>query len=203
MLTYDDGPSAEVSPRVADLLGDRGALATFFVIGRNADRHPELIARLQRDGHEIGSHTRDHRNAWKTSPWAAVRDIQAGRRDIEGLGVRSRSFRPPFGKSTPATLLLTLLSQLRMAYWTVDTRDSWARRPVEEVLEMLDRQGGGVVLMHDFTAPLRGPQPQAHADYLLNLTETLIDFAKRRGFTLLRFQDLFDDPSPVRAGAAE
>jgi peptidoglycan/xylan/chitin deacetylase (PgdA/CDA1 family) len=194
VLTYDDGPSASVSPSLADLLRDRGVHATFFVIGRNAERHGETIDRLQREGHEIGSHTREHFNAWKVAPWRAVPDIRAGSESLRALGVTPSTFRPPFGKSTPATLLYALRTKLRLAFWTVDSRDSWDRRPVADVLESIERKGGGVVLMHDFDVPLRGPAPETHPEYLLNLTEALIDFAERRDFAILRFGDLFDSP---------
>ena len=193
VLTYDDGPSTSVSPRLADLLRDHDVRATFFMIGRNAEHRSQIAERLRREGHEIGSHTRDHVNAWKIAPWRAVPDIRAGDDSLRALGLSPQSFRPPFGKSTPLTLLHALRTRLRLAYWTVDSRDSWDRRPVAEVLDSLEQQGGGVVLMHDFDLPLRGPTPEAHPEYLLDMTEALIEFAARRGFTLLRFTDLFDN----------
>ncbi len=199
VLTYDDGPSAGVSPRLADLLRARGARATFFVIGRDVERHPDVLDRLKGEGHEIGNHTHDHGNAWKIAPWRAVPDIRAGSESLRAHGVTPGTFRPPFGKSTPATLFHAWRSRLRLAFWTVDTRDSWDRRPVAEVLDSLERQGGGVVLMHDFDLPRRGPTPEAHPDYLLTMTEALIEFAAKRNFAILRFGDLFDGPAPEAA----
>lgn len=193
VLTYDDGPSAGLSPRLADLLRARQVRATFFLVGRNVVQHAGLAQQLHREGHEIGNHTQEHRNAWKIAPWQGVSDLRAGENSLRALGLSSQSFRPPFGKSTPLTLLYALRRGLRLAYWTVDSRDSWARRPLADLLAELERQGGGVVLMHDFDRPLRGPAPEAHSDYLLELTEALIEFAARRGFALLRISDLFDN----------
>lgn len=198
VLSYDDGPSQSVSPALVALLAERKAPATFFLLGGNAAARPALVRKLQSDGHEIGSHTRDHSNAWKTTPWRALRDVQAGRAVLREIGVPTRLFRPPFGKTTLASLVQRLWARLRFAYWTVDSRDSWDRRPVEDILSEIAAQGGGVVLMHDFDAPQRGPTPMEHHDYVLGLTASLIEFARRNGFTLMRFGDLYDSP----AGAA-
>ena len=67
-----------------------------------------------------------------------------------------------------------------------------------DVLAEIDRKGGGVVLMHDVDRPRRGPSPEAHPAYLLELTEALIGHAATRGYSILRFGDLLDDP---KAGA--
>lgn len=190
VLTYDDGPSAAVTPVLADLLARHGARATFFVIGGFAEMHPGLVARLQAEGHEIGSHTQTHSNAWKTTPWGAMRDLVAGRQTLARLGVQTRLFRPPFGKSTLGTLMAGLGQ--RFAYWTVDPQDSWDRRSVAEILAEIDQKGGGVVLMHDFDRPRRGPAPEGHTAYMLELTEALIGHASAKGYRILRFGDLMD-----------
>jgi peptidoglycan/xylan/chitin deacetylase (PgdA/CDA1 family) len=81
-LTYDDGPSPALTPQLLDLLRDRGALATFFMLGRNAQQHPVLVDRVMREGHDIGCHSDRHLNAWKTSPWESVADIDAAGRNV-------------------------------------------------------------------------------------------------------------------------
>lgn len=191
VLSYDDGPGPELGPRLADLLRARSVRATFFVIGARAERHPDLLRHLQQDGHELGSHTRDHRNAWKSAPWTGVADLKAGYQSLRRIGLPDGPFRPPFGKSTLATLVQAWLLRLPVAYWTVDSRDSWEDpRPVAEVVDLVDRQGGGVVLMHDCDAPPRLRAPERHPAHVLALTEALIDLAARRGLRLLRFGDL-------------
>lgn len=200
VLSYDDGPSDQVTPRLADLLKRRGVRATFFVIGREAARRPATIRRLQEDGHEIGNHTQNHHNAWKTGPLLALRDIHDGRTQLEALGQDTTVFRPPFGKSTLLTLLYSLIHGTRLAFWTHDSRDSWGRLPVDDVLKQLKAAGGGVLLMHDFDLPRRGPSPDQHPDYVLHLTESVIDFAETHGFRIISFCDLFKNPklSPVK-----
>lgn len=192
VLTYDDGPSAGMTPAVANLLAQHGAKATFFVIGGFAQTYPALVARLLGDGHEIGSHTQNHSNAWKTTPWGAMRDLVMGRQTLDRLGVPTRLFRPPFGKTTLGTLMAGLGQ--RFVFWTVDPQDSWDRRPVVDILAEIDQKGGGVVLMHDFDRPRRGPTPEAHPAYLLDLTEALIGHSATNGYRILRLGDLLDTP---------
>ena len=192
VLTYDDGPSIGMTPAVVDLLAQHGAKATFFVIGKFAHIHPELVARLVAEGHEVGSHTQNHSNAWKTTPWGAMSDLLAGRQTLARLGVPTGLFRPPFGKTTLGTLIAGWGQGF--AFWTVDPQDSWDRRPVADVLAEIDQKGGGVILMHDFDRPRRGPTPEAHPAYLLELTEALIGHSVANGYRILRFGDLLNTP---------
>lgn len=186
VLTYDDGPGTVLSPRLVQLLGHHGARATFFLIGARAETHPDIVQALREADQEIGSHTQAHLNAWKTSPLAPVRDIRAGCQTLARLGAATALFRPPFGKATLGTLLFGWRKGLTSAYWTVDSRDSWANpRPVEEVLTLVERRGGGVVLMHDCDAPPRSLRSGSHPDHVLRLTEALISLAAEKRFTLL------------------
>lgn len=194
VLTYDDGPSDALTPRLADLLKRRQVRATFFVIGRNVNRHPETICRLLNEGHEVGNHSYNHLNAWKTGPFRAVQDIRNGAHRLKSSGGSSIIFRPPFGKSTLLTLLYSLLSKIRQAFWTHDSRDSWNRLSAEHILEQLRMTGGGVILMHDFDIPKRGPTPEDHPDYVLNLTEKIIDFAETNNFRIICFSELLTKP---------
>src|SRR6056297_3488304 len=200
VLTYDDGPSDHLTLPLADLLKRHGVRATFFVIGREVAQRPAIVRRLQEDGHEIGNHTQDHLNAWKAGPFQALRDLRAGERQLKQIGEDNPVFRPPFGKSTLATLLYCLIRRTRLAFWTHDSRDSWGRLPISKVLEQIGKAGGGVLLMHDFDAPRRGPSPEMHHDYLLELTDSVIDFAATHDFRIIPFRDLFENPalSPVK-----
>lgn len=198
VLTYDDGPSDTLTPRLLNLLKQRKVQATFFVIGHNVTRCPETICRMHDDGHEIGNHTYNHLNAWKAGLLRSIRDIQKGRYQLKDLGIESTIFRPPFGKSTLLTLGYNLMRNTTLAFWTHDSRDSWNRLPVYHVLEELSVAGGGVILMHDFDRPQRGPSPEVHQQYVLDLTEKIIAFAEANNFTIMPFRDLFDQPKLVK-----
>ncbi|MFK7751194.1 MAG: polysaccharide deacetylase family protein [Sedimentitalea sp.] len=201
VLTYDDGPTQGVSDEVLEVLAEQNAPATFFVIGRQAVEQPDLITRLQQGGHEVANHTHAHSNAWKVPPWTANRDIAAGQKTLAKLGVTSRVFRPPYGKTTLASLVFRVLNRLRFAYWTIDTQDSWDRRPIPDILAEIERNGGGVILMHDFGQPRRGPEPQEHLDYVLKATREIINFARKNNMELQRFSDLASGRGPGKAAA--
>ena len=94
-LTFDDGPTPGVTDKVLDLLAAYQAKATFFCIGRNAEAHPDLLARIRREGHSIGDHTYDHLNGWNSSPFSYFRNVLLSRRITKGT-----LFRPPYGRIT-------------------------------------------------------------------------------------------------------
>ncbi|RZU98362.1 polysaccharide deacetylase family protein [Spiribacter vilamensis] len=189
-LTYDDGPSADVTPQLSALLGGRDTPATFFVIGREIDKRGDVVDELRRQGHDVGNHTQSHINAWKAGPLAAARDMTGCQRKFSRADAVPGLFRPPFGKATVATVLQAIAMRLRFVYWTVDTQDSWNRRAIDSVIDELSTRGGGVVLMHDFSAPRRGPTPSRHKEYVLDLTAAIIDFARQNDFQLVRVRDL-------------
>ena len=92
-LTFDDGPEPSVTPWVLDTLAQHGAKATFFCLGRNVERHPQLFQRLKDEGHAVGHHTWDHPNGWQTKPRSYFRNVLRGA-DVIGGGL----FRPPYGR---------------------------------------------------------------------------------------------------------
>src|SRR6266446_10651372 len=97
-MTFDDGPSATLTPKLLDLLAARHIKATFFVIGENVAEHPEIVARAVREGHEIGNHSWSHPYFARMSD-DAIRS-QLKRTDeaiVNATGVRPKLLRPPYG----------------------------------------------------------------------------------------------------------
>lgn len=190
VLTYDDGPGDQLTSQLLDLLKSRGASASFFVLGRNAVKRPDLVRRLLADGHEVGSHTQNHSNAWKAGPLHAARDLADGIRTVGELGGNRRLFRPPYGKLTLAGLIQGARRDLQFAWWTVDSCDSWAQLPVDDVISELESCGGGVVLMHDFDQYTLDRGEMDHTEYVLTLTDRIIGFAHANRYRLMRLSDL-------------
>ncbi|WJH35220.1 polysaccharide deacetylase family protein [Paenibacillus sp. CC-CFT747] len=79
-LTFDDGPDPVYTPRLLDLLKERGIRATFFVLGSKAEKHPDLIRRMHEEGHQIGIHNYTHLSNWLMTPWGSANAISAARR---------------------------------------------------------------------------------------------------------------------------
>ena len=131
-LTFDDGPSAEWTPKILDILKQKGVKATFFIVGESGETNPGLVQRILTEGHEIGNHTFTHPNLGETSTEVARLEINATQRLVEALTGRSmRLFRPPFfgdaEPTTPSEIEPVKLAQ-SLGYVTVGLRvdpDDW------------------------------------------------------------------------------
>jgi len=184
-LTYDDGPSNPLTPQLLDLLGQRDARASFFMLGRHAQQHPEIVDRVLREGHDVGCHSDQHMHAWKTLPWEAVADIDAGYQRLSPWLQPSGMFRPPYGKMTLPTYWSIRRRGAPVWWWTIDSGDTHTVLPsASQVADRLRHEGGGIVLMHDLD------RTQPRNDFVLELTETLIDVARRDSLHIRPLRDL-------------
>ena len=184
-LTYDDGPSGALTPQLLDLLHGRGARATFFMLGRHAQQHPEIVDRVVREGHDVGCHSDQHLHAWKTLPGDAIADIDAGYEQLSRWIPRNGMFRPPYGKMTLPTYLSVRRRGAPVWWWTIDSGDTHSILPsASQVADRLRRDGGGVVLMHDLN------RTQPRNDFVLELTSTLLDVAQQESFQIKPLREL-------------
>lgn len=188
-LTYDDGPGTALTGKLIDLFKRYDARATFFVLGKHADLRPDVVRDLVAAGHDVGHHTQDHSNAWKCGPFRMSRDLAAGIETIAALGGDKALFRPPYGKVTIAGLIDGARKGLIHAFWTVDTQDSWKRRPLDEVMAEIETRGGGVILMHDFDV-YKDEGAQSHADYVIEASERILKFAQEKGLKMVPFSEI-------------
>lgn len=186
-LTYDDGPSAVLSKQLIDLLTEYDAKATFFVLGHKLQSAEQLVASIVQAGHEIGSHSFRHLNAWKRSPLAVYQDIKQGLTVTKAVG-SSNLFRPPHGKATIATMTQILMNNARHAWWTIDSSDTWTTpMSVDGVIGRIKREGGGVILMHDHDRP----NSPGREEYVLELTRTILELARKEDFSICRMGEIY------------
>jgi peptidoglycan/xylan/chitin deacetylase (PgdA/CDA1 family) len=185
VLTYDDGPSADLTPAILDILDHFAARATFFMLGSKAASVPSVVERMSAAGHELGCHSQNHLNAWKTWPWTAVDDINQGYESLSPWLARDSAFRPPYGKVTPWTLMSLQRRGAATAWWTVDSGDTHRALPEpQSVTDEVARAHGGVVLLHDFDrAAERGR-------FVLQVTESLLRMAQSEGLKVCCYRDL-------------
>lgn len=152
-LTFDDGPDPESTPKLLGLLNKAEAKATFFVLGKNVERYPDLAKKIIEDGHEIGEHSYEHLHAWKTGPLRTLRDLVRGERVLQSVSRVSNHrvlFRPPFGKINLSTLLYIWLRRKQVAFWNIDPKDYEAGSAQEVANHVIQRLGpGDVILLHD------------------------------------------------------
>jgi peptidoglycan/xylan/chitin deacetylase (PgdA/CDA1 family) len=152
-LTFDDGPDPDNTPRVLELLARHNVKATFFVIGENAEAHPDHVRRIALEGHEVASHSYTHRNAlFERGPLQGWFDTRRGVRHLETLlGRRTKWFRAPFGIYSWSVLAAIRSSKLVPVNWSIESRD-WhpAFAPPDVVARVLSAaHSGGIIVMHD------------------------------------------------------
>jgi peptidoglycan/xylan/chitin deacetylase (PgdA/CDA1 family) len=150
-LTFDDGPHPVHTAPLLDALAELGAPATFFVVGKDVDANPALVARMVRDGHELGNHTYRHRYL----PLARSRSVEHELRATDlacrrAAGVIPEVARPPWGGRSPRNVRVFQRLAKRLVLWDVNSFD-WKGKPVDHVVaRVLDRaRGGSIILMHE------------------------------------------------------
>jgi len=144
-LTFDDGPIPDITPKVLDLLDQYNAKATFFCIGENVIKHPEIYSDILKRGHQTGNHTYHHKNAWKVKYEDYIRDIETASKVID-----STLFRPPYGKLTPRTLWF-LHKKYQLIMWDIISCDFDLQINKETVLSNVLNTAtkGSIIVMHD------------------------------------------------------
>jgi peptidoglycan/xylan/chitin deacetylase (PgdA/CDA1 family) len=150
-LTFDDGPHPVGTPMVLDALARLGWTATFFLLGSQVDRHPEVARSIVAAGHEVGVHGYEHHNHLARSGRWARHDLGRACGQIAAVtGVRPRWFRPPYGVLSAGSLRAAAQLDVTPVLWTSWGRD-WEGPPAASVLTHLLRSldEGGTVLLHD------------------------------------------------------
>lgn len=147
-LTFDDGPSAAWTPALLDGLKERGVKATFFLIGENADKNPEIVKRMAEEGHLIGNHTYHHVELTKVSENEARLELADTSAAIFRItGKEPEYMRPPFG-----AWQRKLEQEIRMlpVLWTIDPLD-WTTENQDEIVNKVvtEAEENDIILLHD------------------------------------------------------
>lgn len=145
-LSFDDGPIPEVTEFVLDQLAEYAAKATFFCVGENVIRNPEIFSRIQREGHSLGNHTHRHLNCFKVANSAYLADI-----DEAAAVIPSRLFRPPYGKISPQIAKILYKKGYQIVMWSSICGDFRADYSKEKVLSNAIKaiQPGNILVLHD------------------------------------------------------
>ena len=149
-LTFDDGPTADTE-RILDVLAERNASATFFMIGRHVEALPQTARRVAAEGHEIGNHSYSHPIYLYRGPAETRRQLERAQAVIkDATGIRPKLARPPCGVRTPAYFAATQTLGLRTVQWDVAGFD-WKRRSAKQIAyDVLHRaRAGSIILLHD------------------------------------------------------
>ena len=169
-LTFDDGPIPQITPWVLDQLRAYKAKATFFCVGANVQKNKAIYQRILNEGHQVGNHTFNHVNGWKTKHQDYITNVTACREQVE-----SKLFRPPYGR-----LKWQQAKELRKDYkivmWEVLAGDFDASITGEQCWQNVcqSAKNGSIIVLHD------SQKSWQHLSYVL---PKLLEHYHRQGFT--------------------
>lgn len=187
-ITFDDGPDPDFTPGVLDILKKHDAHATFFMIGKAAERYSALVQQVAQAGHAIGNHTWDHRSFQTISGRERRRQIRACAKAVAPYG--QRLFRPPYGDQSALSCLDVFLLRHKVITWNMHAFDweirdpKWMATKLEEALSP-----GSIILLHDslWDTIVEGAEDRQH------MLEALDMFLSRAGqkFRFVTVPELF------------
>lgn len=172
-LTFDDGPTADITPAVLDILESEDVQATFFLLGREIEKRPEILERIVAGGHEVGLHGYDHTQT--DLPGQMERTL----RIVQDWGARAERIRPPGGRLSARLMLWALRRHMGVSLWSFDLKDSLRYEgKVQPARPLWDPSAGDVVLAHDDNP------------YCVSELPALIAAIRSRGLRAVRLDEL-------------
>jgi peptidoglycan/xylan/chitin deacetylase (PgdA/CDA1 family) len=203
-LTFDDGPSTTWTERILDVLSDRGATATFFFLGTNAERASALARRTRAAGHEIGLHGIDHTSLKALSAREVFRRTRDGRRRLEDIvGAPVRWFRPPYGEQRLRSYAMVRVAGLSVVMWSAVGND-WQEQPAERAAELIvpSVRPGDIVLLHDRWEAPATPTVRAPTFDRARMVDVLLERLVDRGYRATSVGDLLAGRDAIRSAAS-
>jgi peptidoglycan-N-acetylglucosamine deacetylase len=176
-LTFDDGPIPEVTPSVLEILKRYNAKATFFCIGENVKKHPEIFQRIINDGHTVGNHTHNHLNGWKTKTEDYIDNINKCEAE---LNIKTKAsnlkpfFRPPFGRITRSQYS-SIKKHYSIIMWDVISMDWKEHFSAEDCFQIVARKAkpGSIIVFHDSLKAVARMNPAL---------EKILEYFSKKGF---------------------
>lgn len=144
-LTFDDGPTEDITEETLNILEEHQVKATFFCLGQQVENHPEIFDKIKKLGHQVGNHSYSHLKGWATSNEEYLSDIKRAQFLID-----STLFRPPYGKAKRSQLK-SLKDQFKIIFWDVLPGDFSPKNSVEQIINnTVDNvENGSIIVLHD------------------------------------------------------
>lgn len=180
MLTFDDGPHPVATPKLLEILDETSTKATFFLVGEQVQRSPEIAVEIARRGHEIACHGYVHRNHLARPPRETFDDLRRSQGLLEDVcNLRVRFFRPPYGVFNLASWTACRALHMQPVLWSRWTRDWEARATKHSIVSgaTTGLRGGETVLLHDADTY---SAPGSHDDTIAAIPE-IIEYVKDAG----------------------
>ena len=171
-LTFDDGPIPECTPQVLDILAQYGVKATFFMVGENAERYPELLARVRAEGHMVGNHTYHHMRGHQSMNALYVEDAWHGEKVLN-----TTLYRPPHGRMRYSQKKALLNAGYTIYLWDVLTHDYNPCYTVDKMMSIVKQytRNGSIIVLHDSLKSM---------DRMLVLLPKMIEWLQNEGYEL-------------------
>ena len=144
-LTFDDGPTEKVTRKILEVLKNENVKASFFCVGKNVEKYPDLFTCIKEEGHAIGNHTNTHLNGWKTNKKQYLEDVE----EADKL-IKSNLFRPPYGKLNWRSKR-DLQRKYKIVMWDVAGGDFDHYLSIKDVVQNIinNVNTGSIVVLHD------------------------------------------------------
>jgi peptidoglycan-N-acetylglucosamine deacetylase len=201
-LTYDDGPEPTETLDLLDVLAERGVRATFFVLSDRVEAHPEIVARMLREGHEIELHGIDHTDLTTVPPQEALRRLRTAKQRIEAVTrQRIRYYRPTYGRVNVPTFTGARVLGMDVVIWSAWAQD-WYDAPAAEVADRAVRalHPGAIVLLHDTTDPAQSTDPRPSPTFSrAEVARRILDGVDAGGFRTMPVGELLRRYPAVRS----
>jgi len=170
-LTFDDGPTPEVTPWILSVLKKENVKATFFLVGQQIEEFPELVGAIIKEGHTIANHSYSHKNGWLTNKEKYLKDIE----NCQALMPNNKLFRPPYGKITKAQIT-ALKEEYKIILWDILSYDFQQNRSPKRVQENIinNTSAGSIIVMHNNQMSFKNLEP---------ILENTIQQLKAKGYS--------------------
>ena len=174
-LTFDDGPVPELTGHVLDILNTHDVKATFFCVGDNIRKYPQIFKRLLQEGHQTGNHTFNHLNGWKTPAETYLQNAWLCQQEARKHGKEMALFRPPYGKIARKQIK-ALCKSYKIVMWDVLSGDYSSAVSAQQCLAktLYYTRPGSIVVFHD---------NYKAGEKVLQVLPLYIGKAKERGYT--------------------
>jgi len=150
-LTFDDGPYSPYTEQILDILKEYNVPGTFFVVGENVEKYPELVRRMVNEGHQLGNHTYHHVDLLKLDSKTIAEEIDRTSNAItKTTGIVPHVVRPPHGFRDPVVMEIMAKRGLKVVEWSVMSKD-WTNPGVEVIVDRTLKKvkNGSIILLHD------------------------------------------------------
>jgi peptidoglycan/xylan/chitin deacetylase (PgdA/CDA1 family) len=193
-ITFDDGPDYYYTVKILDILKRENVPATFFVVGKNAKKYPEVLKRMYREGHLIGNHSWNHSDFSKLTLDQVKEEIsQTEQLFQEHLHITPTFVRPPFGAMNDQLRDYIEQSPYTVIHWSIDTKD-WTEKPAQEIMKVVQKElnAGDILLFHSAGG---GQSLQGTVDVL----PQVIEYIRQQGLEPVTVDQLIQIPAYQRS----